>query len=399
MNNDNICMQLSSRVFESIILRALLKPGPEMLRPDGAFFEPYQQESNPPRAFLETYLRKLAQGELDEFQEFIRKSAETRIALKTYFKQRLQAKQDNQRPSAEQELMQLFGERLQELFTLIQKMTACYTMDVEGILESGLLERLNQILNDMISFGAVIDDVRRGVPDWVDRLFFLKEHAGYRSSWFIPISPQDVGAIFQQAIKQANQNSHQNSQPAIPTVVGDVFKVAWLPSNHPEACIEQGGRAIHATTEPGFLCFGPYKEGYPTIPLQAIFSILVDDNTDDRNIVMIDVYDQQTVLDKKTLTRKDFKRANEYYPFTLDFTPRSKEAKMEFRIYYMGDSYVCADKIAIIDPSEVSINPKDQPGKDCSSAYSPAEVWLGLDSSYYPPSYPPYYYPYYYYYR
>jgi hypothetical protein len=138
----------------------------------------------------------------------------------------------------------------------------------------------------------------------------------------------------------------------------DIFSVASLPSTHPGAFVDRGGKAIRATTEQGFLCYGQYKKGYPTIPLQALFSIQIDNNTgDDRNILILDVYDHQSdrIIGKRLITRKDFPKQNEFCLFRFDFTP-PKDANMEFRVYYMGYSYVLVDKIAVINPAEVTVN-------------------------------------------
>ncbi len=138
----------------------------------------------------------------------------------------------------------------------------------------------------------------------------------------------------------------------------DIFNPSRLPSLHPGAYVERGGKAIRPTVEQGFLCFGQYRKGYPTIPLQALFSILIDNNTaDDRNILILDVYDHHSdrVQGKRVITRKDFPKANDFSLFRFDFTPPSKDANMEFRIYYMGHSYILVNKIAVIDPEELSI--------------------------------------------
>ncbi len=148
----------------------------------------------------------------------------------------------------------------------------------------------------------------------------------------------------------------QNTQ--LPDGFLDIFSVARLPSLHPGAFVERGGKAIRPTEEQGYFCFGQYKKGYPTIPLQALFSILIDNNTsDDRNILILDVYDHHIdrVIGKRVITRKDFPKLNEFCLFSFDFTPPSSEANMEFRIYYMGHAYILANKIAVIDPAKVSI--------------------------------------------
>ena len=138
----------------------------------------------------------------------------------------------------------------------------------------------------------------------------------------------------------------------------DIFRVAALPSTHPGAFSERSGKAIRATTQQGFLCYGQYKKGYPVKPLKALFSVQIDNNTaDDRNILILDVYDHHSdrVIGKEVITRKDFPNANQFCLFSFDFTPPSADANMEFRMYYMGYSYVLADKIAVIDPTDAQI--------------------------------------------
>ncbi|PIE36107.1 hypothetical protein CSA56_01455 [candidate division KSB3 bacterium] len=145
----------------------------------------------------------------------------------------------------------------------------------------------------------------------------------------------------------------------------DIFHVAQLPSTHPEAFINRSGKAIRRTQQQGFLCFGQYKKGYPTIPLKAFFTILIDDNfSDDRNILILDVYDHHSdrVIGKRLITRKDFPHTGEFSLFEFDFTPPGPDANMEFRIFYMGWAYVLADKIAIVDPARASVQrPSDIP--------------------------------------
>lgn len=158
----------------------------------------------------------------------------------------------------------------------------------------------------------------------------------------------------------------ERSMQQLPNGFLDVFSAANLPSTHPAAFAERGGKALRATTTQGFLCFGQYKQGYPTKPLQAVFSVLIDNNTaDDRNILILDVYDHHSdrVLSKELITRKDFATVNDFCLFRFDFTPPSPQANMEFRIFYLGgNAYVRVDKIAVIDPAVVAVNtPADIP--------------------------------------
>ncbi|GAK54133.1 hypothetical protein, fragment [Candidatus Moduliflexus flocculans] len=137
----------------------------------------------------------------------------------------------------------------------------------------------------------------------------------------------------------------------------DIADVASLYSNHPNVAMERGGKAIYTTTAQGFLAFGYHKSGLPTVPLQAVFSIMIDNNThDDANILILDVYDQRRdrIIANKLITRKDFPKAGDFSLFKLDFTPPSMTTDVEIRIFYFGNAYVCADKIGILDPADAA---------------------------------------------
>lgn len=137
----------------------------------------------------------------------------------------------------------------------------------------------------------------------------------------------------------------------------DVFDVSQLPStlSSSSVFVEQGGKAVRNTPEKGFLCYGQYQEGYPQIPLKVFFSIWINDNSaNDQNIAILDVYDHHSdrVIGKRVITRKDFQVPLDFSLFEFDFTPPSDRAKMEFRIYYMGDSSIIANRIVVIDSSK-----------------------------------------------
>ncbi len=137
----------------------------------------------------------------------------------------------------------------------------------------------------------------------------------------------------------------------------DIAEVAALFSNHPNVTPERGGKAIHTTTVQGFLAFGYHKSGLPTVPLQAVFSIMIDNNTqDDANILILDVYDQQRdrIIANALITRKDFPKAGDFALFKLNFTPPSASTDVEIRIFYFGNAYVCADRIGIMNPAETT---------------------------------------------
>ena len=132
----------------------------------------------------------------------------------------------------------------------------------------------------------------------------------------------------------------------------DIFHVYELPVLHSKARTDNKKRVIDSTSQQGFLCYGQRRSDYPIIPLQAVFSMAINDNNkNDEVCLLLDVYDHHIdrVIAKKVITRKDFRVANKIDMFTLGFIPPSKHAVLEFRIYYMGGSTITLDKIAIID--------------------------------------------------
>lgn len=154
----------------------------------------------------------------------------------------------------------------------------------------------------------------------------------------------------------------QPSEPASDEGVLDLFQVADLHANHPDAFYDKGGKAVRATTTQGFLAYGQYATGYPAQPLDAYFSLFIDNNmADNRRVVTLDVFDsfQNKVLAQEMLTRQQFPAAGEFSLFKLSFTPTA-QSKLEFRIYYNGWTYLAADKIAIVDPQKLQLRTHDE---------------------------------------
>ena len=152
-----------------------------------------------------------------------------------------------------------------------------------------------------------------------------------------------------QAIAAAFQPT-QLVDEAPPPKLPEEYAVVDLPSSHPKVILDRGGKAIRSTTEQGYLCVGPGKRGYPEKALKATFSLLIGNNSkDDRYIVLLDVYDrlQDQVLAIRVITRKDFPETDSFYNFELSFTPTGTSAKLDFRIFYMGDATIVADKITV----------------------------------------------------
>ncbi|AIE88073.1 hypothetical protein [Fimbriimonas ginsengisoli] len=98
-----------------------------------------------------------------------------------------------------------------------------------------------------------------------------------------------------------------------------------------------------------YLCYGPYEDEAPAGDYGAEFHLMLDNVTaDNKAIVNLDVYDANSgcVLASQKLTRKQFKKANNYQAFTLAFTAPSK-ARLEFRTYFLGGAYVREEKVTL----------------------------------------------------
>lgn len=141
----------------------------------------------------------------------------------------------------------------------------------------------------------------------------------------------------------------------------DVFDVIKSHSTHPEVFRDRGGKAVLATTTPGFLAYGQYATGYPSKLLDVYFSVFIDNNSaDDRRILTLDVYDsfQEKLLTQAFITRKQFPKAGAFNLFKLSFTP-VEQSKLEFRIFYNGWSYIAADRIAVVVPGKILLKNHD----------------------------------------
>ncbi len=148
-----------------------------------------------------------------------------------------------------------------------------------------------------------------------------------------------------------------SSQGILPDGIIDLFDVPLLPTTLTGATLERGGRAISASQEQGFLCYGQYRTDYPGIPLRAVFSVLIDNHTaNDEDILVLDIYDyvNNKILAQQKVARRDFLQAYEYSIFEIDFIPPVGQSALEFRIYSFGRAYICANKIAIINPAQIS---------------------------------------------
>ncbi|MCI0529633.1 MAG: glycoside hydrolase family 5 protein, partial [Nitrospira sp.] len=154
------------------------------------------------------------------------------------------------------------------------------------------------------------------------------------------------------------------SPPSLPDGVLKAYDALQYPSAHPNVFVDSNGRAIRATTQFGFLIFGQYEKNFPVQDLAAVFSIMVDNNTfDDAYVCALDVVqDKSRVIAKLVLTRKDFPEARKHVRFAVPFKPPSTDSVLEFRLFYMGHTYMAIKGIYITDPAIIRV--EDLPPDD-----------------------------------
>lgn len=160
-------------------------------------------------------------------------------------------------------------------------------------------------------------------------------------------------AVASQPVEPPTATIGTEAPKPLPAGVIASYAVSDLKRTHPDVIMENGGLAIRATATKGYLCYGQYAKNLPNKPLDVYFGIGIDNNTaDNLGIISIDVYDSDSkvILAQGTVYRRQFKRTAEATQFKLAFTP-SAASVLEFRIYYLGNAYVFADKIVVVDPS------------------------------------------------
>jgi hypothetical protein len=149
--------------------------------------------------------------------------------------------------------------------------------------------------------------------------------------------------------------------PSFSTPAGtqDLITINYPPS-HWEA---EGSSLSHATGHldgDGWLCqtgidaanlymvYGPYDTTIPPGPNTATYRLKIDNNTADNNPqVTIDVRDNTNgaILAAQTITRQQFTVAGDWVNFNLPFSNPTAGHALEFRVYWMGGSYIKADWI------------------------------------------------------
>jgi hypothetical protein len=112
-----------------------------------------------------------------------------------------------------------------------------------------------------------------------------------------------------------------------------------------------GWSANTATDSKGYLSYGPYATDWGEGAAQAVFYLMVDNNSADNQVVAtIDINDATTdeSLVSRQITRRQFRTPSLYQRFAInvDLTGRAGH-KMEARVWWTDTSYVRVDRIVV----------------------------------------------------
>ena len=110
-----------------------------------------------------------------------------------------------------------------------------------------------------------------------------------------------------------------------------------------------GWAATPGTHAAGHIVYGQNTTSVSIGKSQAFYTMMVNDNTTNNDLVCkIEVKDKTagTILTYKYIRRKQFKSANSYQTFALDFFQTNGHV-LEFRIWWHGKVYLRVDKVAV----------------------------------------------------
>ena len=100
----------------------------------------------------------------------------------------------------------------------------------------------------------------------------------------------------------------------------------------------------------GYLAYGPYVDKLALGSFRADFSLKVDNNTIDGDVLRIEVYNRtkDKVIVQRTLKCTDFETANFTQVFPLYFNNGQLNDVYEFRAVYLGNSETIIDKVSVV---------------------------------------------------
>ena len=98
-----------------------------------------------------------------------------------------------------------------------------------------------------------------------------------------------------------------------------------------------------------FLAYGPYVDNLALGSFRADFSLKVDNNTIDGDVLRIEVYNRtkDKVIAQRTLKCTDFEQSNFTQVFPLYFNNGQLNDVYEFRAVYLGNSETIIDKVTV----------------------------------------------------
>jgi hypothetical protein len=112
-----------------------------------------------------------------------------------------------------------------------------------------------------------------------------------------------------------------------------------------------GWSASTASDAAGHLFYGPYANDWGDGLTQAIFTLMVDNNSaDDLVVATLDAYDSTSkeVLASRPLRRREFRGAGAYQGFSLTFSLAGRSGHaIETRVYWHDVSYMKLDKVVV----------------------------------------------------
>ena len=99
-----------------------------------------------------------------------------------------------------------------------------------------------------------------------------------------------------------------------------------------------------------YLAYGPYVDKLALGSFRADFSLKVDNNTIDGDVLRIDVYNRtkDKVIAQRTLKCTDFEQSNFTQVFPLYFNNGQLNDVYEFRAVYLGNSETIIDKVSVV---------------------------------------------------
>lgn len=228
--------------------------------------------------------------------------------------------------------------------------------------------------SDRVGFNDQATNLRRllrGIDDrrWIQKVFIyeISDDPNWNQKWGIlhaDLTPKPAYHAYRDYIAQQGTTSapppsptpappSPTPAPPSPTPTSGqrfVFE-AERDLSHQVGRREGSGWAANTTDDaPGYMCFGPYTQRIPSGLHQAVFRLLVDNNThDDAVVTVVDVHDATSgrVLASRSIRRREFSATFAYQDFTLSFSSQAGHS-LELRTHWTDRSYVRQDRVEVV---------------------------------------------------